>query len=110
MLIKVKNNLVAGNFTVFVFLGDSGENTEEWGRHPNAAGSVSTFKAALENCSNCQAKQGDYMYGSVYLTDKLHKVLPQGTRLEDQVSLTPWLSNKLDWRIRQVRRRFRRGS
>lgn len=103
MVIEVNNDLVEGNFTIFVFLGESGEVPSEWGHKPSTAGSFTTFKAPLAICSNCQAARGKPIYGSVYLTDRLYDLLPNGSRLEDQGSLVTWLTSKLDWRIRQVR-------
>lgn len=102
VVIKVKNNLVASNFTIFVFLGDPGEALDQWGTSAVTVGSFSTFKAPLESCENCQERDGDYIYGSVYLTDKLHEFLPHRSRLEDRDALTSWLIPKLDWRIRTV--------
>lgn len=101
-MIKVKNNLVEGNFTIFVFFGDPGGTLAEWGTAAATVGSFSTFKAPLDKCENCQDAEGEYLYGSVYLTDKLHELLPHHSRLEDRDALSNWLIPKLDWRIRKV--------
>lgn len=106
VVIKVKNDLVVDNFTIFVFLGDSGESPADWDTAASTVGSFSTFKAPLESCSNCQEKSGQFIYGAVYMTDMLHDLLPHSARLENKETVTPWLISKLDWRIRQVRIQF----
>lgn len=103
VMIEVNNDLMEGNFTIFVFLGEAGEVPGEWGRGPSTAGSFTTFKAPLASCGNCQAAQGRPIYGSVYLTDRMFDLLPIGSRLEDQREVVAWLTGKLDWRIRKVR-------
>lgn len=102
VLIKVNNNIVVGNFIIFVFIGDAGDVPGEWDAKPSIVGSFSTFKAPLQSCDNCRQSEGKPIHGSVYLTDKLYKLLPHGGRLENQESVTPFLIKKLDWRIRKV--------
>lgn len=101
VLIKVKNNLVASNFTIYFFLGTPGA-PDQWSSDAATVGSFSTFKAPLEACENCRTAEGAYMHGSVYLTDELCKRLPNTIHLEKPTELKPWLIKHLDWRIREV--------
>lgn len=102
MLIKVQDDLVAGNFAVFVFLGEPGP-VAEWGSNENSVGVFHTFKANFENCRNCQDHQGEPFHASVYLTEELSDALPANVGLEDKVPVASFLAKELSWRVRKVR-------
>lgn len=106
-----------GNFGIFLFLGDAGDNTIEWGTRVIDAGSFRTFKGPLASCPNCQETKEQWIYGSVYLTDHIYKllehqslssrtpdidsILAEAGRADKRV-LANWLKKHLDWRIRRV--------
>ncbi|RPB06673.1 Di-copper centre-containing protein [Morchella conica CCBAS932] len=102
VVIKVKKNLLDSNFTIFFFLGQSSDNPGEWGTHPNTVGSFNSLKAPLESCKNCQDHEAHLMHGSIYLTDRMHHSLPDGTQLHDKEPVSRWLTERLDWRIRKA--------
>lgn len=109
-----------GNFGIFLFLGDGGDDTSKWGTRAIDAGSFMTFKGPIASCPNCQDTKEEWIYGSIYLTDHIYDLL-QGLKLDSSIAmpdidpilseagrankqvLADWLTKHLDWRIRKVR-------
>jgi hypothetical protein len=102
LVVKVKKNLVPGNFGIFFFLDEPSDNVEEWATDPKTVGSFHTFKAPLEKCENCQDQKEFFINGSIYLTDSLLEWLPKETPLHDTEAVPNWLKENLHWRIGMV--------
>lgn len=70
--ISVKQNLMDGNFGIFLFIGDSGDDTSQWGTRAIDVGSFVTFKGPLDTCQNCDDTKDQWIYGTIYLTDHVY--------------------------------------
>lgn len=93
--IEVKQNLAVPSFTIYLLLGDSQNDQDDWTTGPNVVGSFTTLKAPSEKCGNCRDHQDSIKYGTVVLTEPLYWAL-------SKAEIVGWLAALLDWRIQQV--------
>lgn len=104
--IHVKNYLLPGNFTIFVFLGTPPEDPTSWVMSSHLAGTLDTFKAPSEYCINCATqKEADaYISASVDLTHILYnQTTAEGLgELHEQEKMLEYLKKHLCWRLMRV--------
>jgi hypothetical protein len=106
--IHVKNYLLSGNFTIFVFLGTPSDDPTTWVMSPHLAGTLDTFKAPSEYCINCatQREADAYIAASVDLTHILYNQTTAKSKdmgeLHDEEKMLAYLKEHLCWRLMRV--------
>ena len=103
----MRKYLIAGNFSIFFFLGDSPREPYQWINSPNRVGVFTTFKSSVDSCSNClnQAEADEKMVGGADITNYIYNAMAAAgidPDLDDQEAVENWLAGRLDWKIRSV--------
>jgi len=104
IFLRVRKYLIPGNFTIFFFLGEPGDDPHQWILNENRVGTVDTFKSTTDICGNCagQKEADQLLSGGVDITNALYNSL-DGTdhnfTLDDQHEVERWLAKNLKWRI-----------
>ncbi|PWW73062.1 tyrosinase [Tuber magnatum] len=102
IFLRVRKYLIPGNFIIFFFLGEAGDDPHQWLLNENRVGVVSTFKSTTDICGNCagQEEADQLLSGGVDITNALYnKLASTGLALDDQGEMESWLTENLKWRI-----------
>lgn len=102
IFLRVRKYLIPGNFTIFFFLGEPGDDPHQWILNENRVGTVDTFKSTTDICGNCagQEEADQLLSGGVDITNALYNSLHgTGYTLDDQDEVETWLAKNLKWRI-----------
>jgi len=102
IFLRVRKYLIPGNFTIFFFLGEPGDDPRQWILNKNRVGTVDTFKSSTDICGNCagQEEADEFLSGGVDITNALYDSLEgTGHTLDDQTEVEAWLAQNLTWRI-----------
>nr|CAT00093.1 tyrosinase [Tuber magnatum] len=102
IFLRVRKYLIPGNFIIFFFLGEPGDDPRQWLLSENHVGAVNTFKSSTDICGNCAGQEAaDQLFsGGVDITNALYNKLANiGLTLDDQDEIEEWLAKNLKWRI-----------
>lgn len=102
IFLRVRKYLIPGNFTIFFFLGEPGDDPQQWLLNESGVGTVDTFKSTTDICGNCagQEEADELLSGGVDITNALYNSLHgTGYTLDDYNEVETWLAKNLKWRI-----------
>lgn len=104
IFLRVRKYLIPGNFTIFFFLGEPGDDPQQWLLNKNRVGTVDTFKSTTDICGNCagQEEADQLLSGGVDITNALYSSLlvhDTDYTLDDYDKVEEFLAKNLKWRI-----------
>lgn len=102
MRIHSKTSDLGRGFSIFIFLGNDPEDSDDWMFSKSFVGvhHVPTNSAA-NRCENCRATSGSIYEGFIYLNRHLLRNWPLWGVL-DPKDLSSFLVDKLEWRVFDV--------